>query len=96
MRVFSRFARQLKTPYLQALLAQYCPEIDEPIDIVYTWVNGTDPDFQDTIHQFKLENGEIGEGELVSRRFHGTKLVSKLNPKYIFRYGSIEVFAKVD
>ena len=64
-----------------ALPIQYCPEITEPIDIVYTWVNGTDPDFQDTIHQFKLEHGEIGEGELVSRRFRGNRPLLKRNPK---------------
>ena len=79
-----------------ALPTKYCSEINEPIDIVYTWVNGSDPDFQDTIHQFKLEHGEIGDGELVSRRFHGNRPLLKINPKYIFRYGSIEVFAEVD
>ena len=58
------------TTYHPALPIE-CPEINEPIDIVYTWVNGTDTDFQNKIHQFKINNGQLGEGELVSRRFHG-------------------------
>ena len=49
----------------------HCPEISEPIDIVYTWVNGTDPVFQDQVQEFKAKEGKPKDGELVSRRFHG-------------------------
>ena len=69
MRDFLNLTEHITTYY--PALPIKCPEINEPIDIVYTWVNGSDADFQNTIHQFKLNNGELGEGELVSRRFHG-------------------------
>ena len=32
-----------------------CPEISEPIDIVYTWVNGSDPGFQKQLQKFKAK-----------------------------------------
>jgi len=48
----------------------HCPEISEPIDIVYTWVNGTDPEFLDQVQEFKAKEGKPKDGELVSRRFH--------------------------
>ena len=49
----------------------HCPEISEPVDIVYTWVNGTDPDFLQQVQEFKAKEGKPKDGELVSRRFHG-------------------------
>ena len=52
----------------------HCPEISEPIDIVYTWVNGTDPVFQDQVQEFKAKEGKPKDGELVSRRFHGENI----------------------
>ena len=49
----------------------HCPEISEPIDIVYTWVNGSDPDFLQQVQEFKAKIGKPKDRELVSRRFHG-------------------------
>ena len=54
-----------------------CPEITEPIDIVYTWVNGSDPDFQEQLENFKAKEGKP-EKELDSRRFHGNIRFQKI------------------
>ena len=48
-----------------------CPEISEPVDIVYTWVNGSNPDFLRQLKEFKANEGNSKTRELVSRRFHG-------------------------
>ena len=48
-----------------------CPEISEPVDIVYTWVNGSDPDFLRQLQEFKANEGKSKTRELVSNRFHG-------------------------
>ena len=34
-----------------------CEPFDEPIDFVYTWVNGSDPDFVDEITKYKQQEG---------------------------------------
>jgi len=47
-----------------------CPEISEPIDIVYTWVNGSDPGFQKQLQKFKAKEEKQKVKELDSRRFH--------------------------
>ena len=38
---------------------------DEPIDVVYTWVNGSDPQFMESIQSLKTKK------ETSSRRFYG-------------------------
>ena len=45
----------------------FCPvrPDDEPIDVVYTWVNGSDPLFMESIQSLKTKK------ETSSRRFYG-------------------------
>ena len=31
-----------------------CPDMSEPVDAVYTWVNGSDPDFVQSMHETDL------------------------------------------
>ena len=66
----------------------HCPEISEPVDIVYTWVNGTDPDFLQQVQEFKAKEGKPKDGELVSRRFHG-------KTKYQVTYLSLRSWSKI-
>ena len=61
----------------------HCPEISEPIDIVYTWVNGTDPDFQEKVQQFKAKEGDPKDEELVLRRFYGENNFRKAISGYL-------------
>ena len=52
-----------------------CVGASEPIDAVYTWVNGSDPDFLLSLKQYRPEVHEKEyEGELKMKDF----------PKYIF------------
>ena len=55
-----------------------CPEISEPIDIVYTWVNGSDPGFQKQLQKFKAKEEKQKVKELDSRRFHGNTRFQKI------------------
>lgn len=43
----------------------YC---GEPIDIVYTWVNGSDPIFQEDLKNY-LSNSELSQKDTSQERF---------------------------
>ena len=77
----------------------FCPvrPDDEPIDVVYTWVNGSDPQFIESIQSLKTKK------ETSSRRFYGKKVFNcsfnrcycdTVILKWIFRNGSTEIFNK--
>lgn len=33
-----------------------CKQMNEPVDAVYTWVNGSDPDFIKSLEKFQMNN----------------------------------------
>ena len=53
----------------------FCPvrPDDEPIDVVYTWVNGSDPQFMESIQSLKTKK------ETSSRRFYGKEVFNSLH-----------------
>ena len=42
-----------------------CGQFSEPVDVVYTWVNGSDPEFIKNIETLKIDK------KTSSRRFYG-------------------------
>ena len=43
----------------------------EPIDAVYTWVNGSDPDFIRSMYEFQMETNNDLNKDMHSHRFEG-------------------------
>ena len=48
-----------------------CPELDEPVDAVYTWVNGSDPDFQNSLKGTKFDMKVPNKEDMHNQRFEG-------------------------
>jgi len=80
------------SPLVTALSSDYpstCASFDEPIDFVYTWVNGSDPDFIATINGYK-EQDEIDDS-FKNERQSNNRYADFDQIKYSIR--SIERFA---
>ena len=48
-----------------------CKKMTEPIDAVYTWVNGSDPDFIRSMYEFQMETNNDLNKDMHSHRFEG-------------------------
>ena len=45
-----------------------CKQMNEPVDAVYTWVNGSDPEFIKSLEEFQTTNFHQ---DMVNHRFEG-------------------------
>ena len=45
-----------------------CDKMNEPVDAVYTWVNGSDPDFIKSLEEFQVDNSSR---DMHNHRFEG-------------------------
>jgi hypothetical protein len=81
--VVKRFG--LEWPTIENMFADHATDIDFPIDIVFSWVDGNDPDFQRYRASF-MENAVVGEGDDAEARY---RQIDEL--KYALR--SIHMFA---
>ena len=48
-----------------------CPPLDEYVDAVYTWVNGSDPDFKSSLEGTKFEMKVPNKEDMHNQRFEG-------------------------
>ena len=48
-----------------------CQEMNEPVDAVYTWVNGSDPDFRNSLKGTKFEMKVPNNEDMHNQRFEG-------------------------
>lgn len=62
--------------------------VDFPIDVVYTWVNGADPDWLARKNQALVENGWVGVNRLAA---NGSRFVSRDELRYSMR--SLDYYA---
>ena len=60
-----------KPPRPEHLPKSDCPKLDEPVDAVYTWVNGSDPDFKSSLEGTKLEMKAPSKEDMHNQRFEG-------------------------
>ena len=69
---FSGLSETKEKKYLGDITKSTCPDIEkqEPIDVVFTWVNGSDPKFQES-----LQNNNLGskthKDDTKPQRFEG-------------------------
>ena len=60
-----------KPPRPEHLPKSDCPKLDEPVDAVYTWVNGSDPDFKSSLEGTKFEMKAPSKEDMHNQRFEG-------------------------
>ena len=60
-----------KPPRPDHLPKSDCPKLDEPVDAVYTWVNGSDPDFKSSLEGTKFEMKAPSKEDMHNQRFEG-------------------------
>ena len=60
-----------KPPRPDHLPKSDCPKLDEPVDAVYTWVNGSDPEFKSSLEGTKFEMKVPSKEDMHNQRFEG-------------------------
>jgi len=75
-----------KAPRPDHLPKSDCPKLNEPVDAVYTWVNGSDPDFQSSLKGTQFEMKAPSKEDMHNQRFQDFNQL-----KYSIR--SIEMYA---
>ena len=60
-----------KPPRPDYLPKSDCPKLKEPVDAVYTWVNGSDPDFKSSLEGTKFEMKVPSKEDMHNQRFEG-------------------------
>ena len=72
-----------KPPRPDHLPKSDCPKLDEPVDAVYTWVNGSDPDFKSSLEGTKFEMKAPSKEDMHNQRFEG--MLKIFNPLFFRR-----------
>jgi len=75
----------LEWPTIENMFADHASDIDFPVDLVFSWVDGSDPEYR-RVRASYMENAVVGEGDAHEARF---RQVDEL--KYALR--SVHMFA---
>ena len=68
---FHKYWIHPKVPRPDYLPKSDCPEMNEPVDAVYTWVNGSDPEFLSALEGTTFETKVPNKEDMHNQRFEG-------------------------